>query len=48
MRASTKSVIIFMVVYLGSLSILATWVGYLYYEDQKKSFDRENAFGNAI
>lgn len=37
MRASTKSVIIFMVVYLGSLSILASWVGYLYYEDQKKS-----------
>ncbi len=37
MRASTKSVIIFMVVYLGSLSILAAWVGYLYYEDQKKS-----------
>lgn len=37
MRASTKSVIIFMVVYLGSLSILATWVGYLYYMDQKKS-----------
>ncbi len=37
MRASTKSVIIFMVVYLGSLSILATWVGYLYYIDQKNS-----------
>ena len=37
MKASTKSVIIFMVVYLGSLSILATWVGYLYYMDQKKS-----------
>ncbi|GIU00218.1 two-component sensor histidine kinase [Sulfurovum sp. TSL6] len=37
MKASTKSVIIFMVVYLGSLSILATWIGYLYYEDQKKS-----------
>jgi two-component system OmpR family sensor kinase len=26
-----------MVVYLGSLSILASWVGYLYYIDQKKS-----------
>ena len=37
MRASTKSVIIFMVVYLGSLSILASWVAYLYYEDQKNS-----------
>ena len=37
MKASTKSVIIFMVVYLGSLSILATWVGYLYYMDQKKA-----------
>ncbi|MEN8726388.1 MAG: HAMP domain-containing sensor histidine kinase [Sulfurovum sp.] len=37
MKASTKSVIIFMVVYLGSLSILATWVGYLYYEDQKNA-----------
>jgi len=37
MRASTKSVIIFMVVYLGSLSILATGIGYLYYVDQKKS-----------
>lgn len=37
MRASTKSVIIFMVVYLASLGILAAWIGYLYYEDQKKS-----------
>lgn len=37
MKASTKSVIIFMVVYLGSLSILATWVGYLYYIDQKNA-----------
>lgn len=37
MKASTKSVIIFMVVYLVSLGILATWIGYLYYEDQKKS-----------
>lgn len=37
MKASTKSVIIFMVVYLGSLSILSTWVGYLYYMDQKNS-----------
>lgn len=37
MKASTKSVIIFMVVYLGSLSILATWVGYLYYMGQKNS-----------
>lgn len=37
MRASTKSVIIFMVVYLVSLGILAAWIGYLYYEDQKKS-----------
>ncbi len=37
MKASTKSVIIFMVVYLGSLSILATWVGYLYYMDQKNA-----------
>ena len=37
MKASTKSVIIFMVVYLGSLSILASWVGYLYYMDQKNS-----------
>ena len=35
MKATTKSVIIFMVVYLGSLSILATWAGYLYYVDQK-------------
>lgn len=37
MRASTKSVIIFMVVYLVSLGILAAWIGYLYYVDQKKS-----------
>jgi len=37
MKASTKSVIIFMVVYLGSLSILATGIGYLYYIDKKKS-----------
>ena len=37
MRASTKSLIIFLVVYLGSLSILAAWVAHLYYEDQKRS-----------
>ncbi|EIF51263.1 HAMP domain-containing sensor histidine kinase [Sulfurovum sp. AR] len=37
MKASTKSVIIFMVVYLGSLSILATWVGYLNYIDRKNA-----------
>ena len=37
MRASTKSLIIFLVVYLGSLSILAAWVANLYYEDQKRS-----------
>ncbi len=37
MKASTKSVFIFMIVYLGSLSILASWIGYLYYMDQKKS-----------
>ena len=37
MKASTKSVIFFMIVYLGSLSILATGMGYLYYEDQRQS-----------
>ncbi len=37
MRASTKSVIFFIIVYLGSLSILAAGMGYLYYIDQKKS-----------
>ena len=37
MRASTKSVIFFIIVYLGSLSILAIGMGYLYYLDQKKS-----------
>ena len=37
MKASTKSVLIFMLVYLGSLSILGTGLGYLYYMDQKKS-----------
>jgi two-component system, OmpR family, sensor kinase len=37
MHASTKSLIIFLVVYLGSLSILAFWVANLYYEDQKNS-----------
>ena len=37
MRASTKSLIIFLVVYLGSLGILAAWVANLYYEDQKRS-----------
>lgn len=37
MKASTKSVIIFMVVYLVSLGILSTWIGYLYYEDRKNS-----------
>ncbi len=37
MRASTKSVLFFMVVYLGSLSLLASGIAYLYYMDQKKS-----------
>jgi len=37
MRASTKSVIFFIIVYLGSLSVLAAGMGYLYYLDQKKS-----------
>ena len=37
MKASTKSVIIFMIVYMVSLGILATGMGYLYYMDQKKS-----------
>lgn len=37
MRASTKSVIIFMVVYLVSLGILAAGIGYLYYEDRKNA-----------
>ena len=37
MKASTKSVIIFMIVYLVSLGILAAGMGYLYYMDQKKS-----------
>ena len=37
MRASTKSVIIFMVVYMVSLAILAAGIGYLYYEDRKNA-----------
>ncbi|MEA2049028.1 MAG: HAMP domain-containing sensor histidine kinase [Campylobacterota bacterium] len=37
MRASTKSIIFFMVVYLGSLSLLGLGMAYLYYMDQKKS-----------
>ena len=37
MRASTKSVIVFVIVYLGSLSILGAGIGYLYYMDQKKA-----------
>ena len=37
MKASTKSVIIFMIVYMVSLGILAAGMGYLYYMDQKKS-----------
>ncbi len=37
MKASTKSVIFFIVVYMGSLSILASWIGYHYYMDQKNS-----------
>ena len=37
MRASTKSVLFFMVVYLGSLSLLGSGMAYLYYMDQKKS-----------
>ena len=37
MKASTKSVIIFMVVYMVSLGVLAAGMGYLYYMDQKKA-----------
>ena len=37
MKASTKSVIIFMIVYMVSLGILAVGMGYMYYMDQKKS-----------
>ena len=37
MRASTKSILFFMVVYLGSLSLLASGIAYFYYMDQKKS-----------
>ena len=37
MRATTKSIIFFMVVYLGSLGLLGSGIGYLYYQDQKKS-----------
>jgi len=36
MRATTKSLLFFMVVYLGSIGILALWIANLYYEDQKK------------
>ena len=37
MRSTTKSVTIFIIVYLGSLGILGAGMGYLYYMDQKKS-----------
>ncbi len=37
MRASTKSVVFFIIVYMGSLSILASGMGYLYYQNQTKS-----------
>jgi two-component system OmpR family sensor kinase len=37
MQANTKSVIFFMVVYLGSLSLLGSGMAYLYYMNQKKS-----------
>ncbi len=37
MKASTKSVLLFMLVYMGSLSIFAIGLGYLYYIDEKNS-----------
>lgn len=37
MKANTKSILFFMVMYLGSLSLLASGIAYLYYMDQKKS-----------
>ena len=37
MKAGTKSVLFFMIVYLGSISIFAVGIGYLYYNDKKKS-----------
>jgi len=36
-KASSKSIIIFMIVYLGSLGILASAIGYQYYMDKKDS-----------
>jgi two-component system OmpR family sensor kinase len=36
MKATTKSIIFFMIVYLGSLGILGTGMGYLYYVDEKQ------------
>ena len=44
MRASTKSVIFFIIVYLGSLGILAAGIGYLYYMDQKQSIINKMRF----
>ena len=37
MKAVTKSVIFFLIVYLGSIAILASIIGYLYYHDQRDS-----------
>ncbi|MDQ1340598.1 MAG: two-component system, OmpR family, sensor kinase [Campylobacterota bacterium] len=37
MQATTKSVLFFLIVYLGSMSIFGTGIGYLYYIDQKNA-----------
>ena len=37
MKANTKSIIIFMIVYMGSMGILASAIGYQYYMDEKQS-----------
>ncbi len=37
MKASTKSILYFMIIYLGSIGIFATAIAYLYYHDKKKS-----------
>ncbi|DAB41050.1 MAG TPA: hypothetical protein CFH81_01775 [Sulfurovum sp. UBA12169] len=45
MQATTKSVLFFLIVYLGSMSIFGAGIGYLYYSDQKNALIEEMRSG---
>ena len=45
MKAVTKSLLIFLIIYLGSIAILAGIIGYFYYHDQKDAIIEQMRIG---